>query len=352
MSRVLLPARRAQQRAARSGSGSRSHERRCIANTIYRLEHEELDSIETPPQLAEILLVKIEGMVVPHIDRLIADETDRLGVDGRDSVSTYVATQLTRGRSFRARMQQMSNDSLRLIWRGAGEDHLRRFLGAAGTEAEIAEGLPWIRMLEAGDIQVCEPVARLTWMSLEFGTTMAPILSARPWGVWKTESEFVTTDEPVVALGGRLTARGQVGGAHAAHLIMFPLGPSHLLVIANPATWEGELDGTLTADETRQVNLDLLAHAHRWRFSRPRVSQLPAFPPPVPPSILETDISVKGQPDKSLVHGFTPNRWLYAPDQPWPVQPRWPPGAFRETPARPWMAGMTAEMTDRHTDTQ
>lgn len=108
-------------------------------------------------------------------------------------------------------------------------------------------------------------------------------------------------------------------------------------------------NGALTSTETRRVKLELLAHAERWQFSQPeRGDWLPLLPPPVPASIQEEDIEIADGADAtSMVHSFTPNRWLYAGDVPWPVDERWrrPDGSIAkpELPL-PWMSGHTVQI--------
>lgn len=308
---------------------------------FYRLEHELLDADEVPPLFAEVILGKIEGMAVQQVDQLVADGSDRLAVEGRSAMSLFVASQLTRGRYFRARTQQMTNDGMRLLWAGTGPEDVREHLGPEASEEEIAANLDALRSLADGELIVEEPEARVIWRSLEMALMMSEVLLARPWGVWETLTELTTTDEPVVPLGGRLVARGQVAGAGVAHVIIFPLDPRHLLVMPNPSTWQCALDGVLDWTQTAEINMELLAHAHRWRFSTPQLAHLPSLPPPVPAAVMETDIEIVDEDaGSSMVHMFSPNRWLYVPHRPWPVAEWWNPRALAETPPTPWMKGL------------
>jgi hypothetical protein len=105
-----------------------------------------------------------------------------------------------------------------------------------------------------------------------------------------------------------------------------------------------DASGVLTTMETYRLNLELLAHAERWQFSRPeRGGWLPLLPPPVPASIQEEEIEiVGGQDGSSMVHAFSPNRWLYAGDVPWPVEEWWrrPDGTIANAElSSPWMSG-------------
>lgn len=316
---------------------------------FYRLDSDDVDPDEIPPLLMEVLLSKIEGAAVQPIAKLIDQADEDFTTDDRASVAMFVAFQLTRGRAFRSRIQQSVSDMYRLIRRGADAAALLTERGIDATPEAVDETESFLRDLQDGSVTVEQQPAALVSMIGEMATALVPHIFNRRWGIWSAPNEIITTDEPVLALGGRNTARGQVGGTESADVVLFPLAPRHLLVMFRPMFGPADPNGSLTSVETLRVNLELLAHAERWQFSQPdRGVWLPTIPPPVPASIQEDDIEIAdGEDATSMVHSFTPNRWLYAGDVPWPVEGWWrrPDGSIAkpELPS-PWMSGRTVHV--------
>lgn len=316
---------------------------------FYRLDSDDVDPDELPPLLMEVLLSKIEGAAVQPITKLIEEAHQEFTTDDRAAVAMFVAFQLTRGRSFRSRIQQMFADMYRLVHQGVDAKTLLEESGVEPTAEVLEETESFLRDLQDGTVVVGEQPAALVSKVGEMATAIVPYVFSRRWGIWTSPTEIVTTDEPVLALGGRNTARGQVGGSASADVLVFPLAPNQVLVMFRPLFGPTAASGELTHVDTKRLNLELLAHAERWQFSRPqRGGYLPPLPPPVPASIQEDEIEIEdGKDNTSMVHSFTPNRWLYAGDIPWPVDDWWrmPDGstATPELPS-PWMRGHTVRV--------
>jgi hypothetical protein len=83
----------------------------------------------------------------------------------------------------------------------------------------------------------------------------------------------------------------------------------------------------LSTAEAREINLELVAHAHRHIMSFGGVkvpARIPALPPPVPPSNVEEPVPVRNADEQAeIVAVFQPSPWLYMPTQPLPVGRWW-----------------------------
>ena len=251
----------------------------------------------------------------------------------------FAAAQITRGRAHRARAQVIFTETTKMVWPD-DEQLIAARLGADATDEDLAEATDAVAALHAGDLIVDKPQARAVLDSLETAMHLHHLLLQRPWGVWLAPTDLATSDEPVVSLGGRLIARGQAGGVETAHVVVMPLDPHHLLVMPDPCAWPADLDGELTPFEVDELNAEMVAQAHRWRFTVSSTWWLPTVPWLPPAGVLETANNTSN--DGQMLHFFAPNRWLYAAHQLWPVARWWTPAAFRETPPTPWMGAASS----------
>jgi hypothetical protein len=322
---------------------------------FYRVESEDLDRDLVPPLLFEKMLAEVEGAAVPAFDAAIDMDWIRFNRDAAVCLASFVAFQLARGHRYRARIQAIVNSGFVEMYRDVTEDGMRDHLGGTPHEDELKSAMSFVDELKTGGITVGQQQAAAVWQIGEAAQRCLPILLSRRWHVVSTGSELITTDEPVLLLAGPGWPRGQQPGLHTALIIAMPLSPNRLLVLASPDLVDsGQYDAPLNGFETDQINLELLANAHRWQFSTPsRRSALPLLPPPVPPWILERGISIAGEPGQELLHGFSPNRWLYADSTPWPVE-RWWTGQRRSYNASPtaFMHGQTVRIEPNSTNSQ
>ncbi len=219
----------------------------------------------------------------------------------------------------------MVNSGFVEMYRHVTEDGMRDYLGGAPDPIELASAMEFVDGLRSGEIVVEQQQAAAVSQIGTIAEKCLPYLLNRRWHLVSTETELVLTDEPVLLLGGPGWPRGQLAGVGSARIVAMPLSPRHLLVLTSTDVLDdGRYDEQLTVDETEEINLELLVNAHRWLFSTPkRTARLPVIPPPTPPWILERGISIADQPAGELLHGFSPNRWLYADRTPWPVGRWW-----------------------------
>jgi hypothetical protein len=287
---------------------------------FYRIEADGLDPVEFPPLLFEKMLSIVEGGAIPSFEIAITD-----GIEAMSNLAAFVAFQIARGRQFRARLMSLASSTYREMHRDVTAEGLRSRLNNA-TDDELSQTMQFVEGIQSGDILVQPQQAQAVWMVGEAATRFMPYLMGFSWYVVRTAAELITTDEPVLMLGGPGWPRGQIPGIATARVIVMPLDPCHLLVLVSPGmlSSRGTFDAALDIGETEQINLELLAHASRWQFSSPtRGATMPCLPPPVPASILERGIEVGNDPGAELMRTFSPNRWLYAGDVPWPVRRWW-----------------------------
>jgi hypothetical protein len=292
---------------------------------FYRVESDDLDRELVPPLLFEKMLSQVEGAAIPAFDAAISMESTRFNHEHAVCLASFVAFQLARGHRFRFRNQHLVNSSFVETYREMEEAVMRKHLGGNPTPDELASAMDFVEGLCSGDTFVAEQQAAAVWRIGETAEQSLPHLLNRSWHVISTTTDLVLTDEPVLLLGGPGWPRGQQPGLNTARVIAMPLSPRRLLVLTAPGLLDvGQFDEELSAIETEEINLELLANAHRWQFSTPRRgARLPSLPPAVPASILERGIEIAEDPTSELLHWFSPNRWLYAPATPWPVDRWW-----------------------------
>lgn len=322
---------------------------------FYRVEDDQNDPKEPPPLLFETMLSRIEGACIPGIDLLVTDGADALGAADRFNVTLFIAFQLARGRRFRAEMQQMTHGMFKATLGSVStSEAVRARHGNDLSEAEVVDFLKGYEMIRTGELVVGRSKAAQVMQTGESAVEMGEFLFSRDWVVYETQIDLETTDEPVVLVGGRHFPRGTRSGVGVAGVVLFPLAPWRLLAMFDPSLHlSGEaLIPILTAAETAEVNLELLSAAHRWRISSgftPRAPFVPALPPPIPYAIVERAVAVVNEPGAEILHTFPPSRWLFAPNQPLPVERWWthderePVGGLGRTP---WVPASGLYLTD------
>jgi hypothetical protein len=292
---------------------------------FYRIESVDIDRDLVPPLLFEKMLSVVEDAALKAFDVAIAMETSRFDEEATWNLATFISFQLARGHRFRARNQLIATTGYIEMYRHVTEDGIAQSLRDLATDDELASAKQFVHDLRHGRIIITDQQAAAVWKIGETALQSIPYLMDRTWHVVETDGELVTTDEPVLLLGGPGWPRGQQPGLNTARVILMPLSPFRLLILAAADLVDyARFDKPLTADETEQINVELLANAHRWQYSTVnRRTHLPCLPPPVPPWILERGIKVADQPNAEVLHGFSPNRWLYTGNTPWPVARWW-----------------------------
>jgi len=86
--------------------------------------------------------------------------------------------------------------------------------------------MEFVEGLKNGEIVVGEQHARAVRLIGEAAERCLPILVDRAWHVVDTTAELVTTDEPVLLLGGPGWPRGQQPGLETGPIIAMPLSPT------------------------------------------------------------------------------------------------------------------------------
>jgi hypothetical protein len=311
---------------------------------FYRMESHDLDPAVSPPLTFEKILSLVEGAAVSAFDEAIRNGVVAPDGPERINLCRFVSYQHVRGHRFRNMLQSITDDTTRLEYSDLTVDQVRQRLGGNPSGHDLANAMDAVAKLKTGELRFREQQASLVAQIGEFAELTMSGLVERDCRVIHTDAELVLTDEPVLLLGGPGWPRGQVPGSIVARIIVMPLSPHHLLVMVSPDHFDmGQFDDRLSVTETEEINTELLAHAYRWQFTTTRqTGLLHPMPPPAPPTVLERGLALADRPGE-VVRSFTPNRWLYAGDVPWPVKRWWSglenfeafPSAWRGSPGSP-----------------
>ena len=182
--------------------------------------------------MAELILGGIEGPAVQAIDGLqepgyplLVQQDPSKAVD----MALFIAIQLTRGERYRAHGRALANYIFTLQNAEMSDEEIKRLLGVKRKDsAAVADARRFLDGLKTGEYYVEPQQAVLVGEALQMGVDLAPLLFDREWIIFRTLGRLVTTDEPVLMLGGRGIPRAESGGIGTAGVISFPLGPHRL----------------------------------------------------------------------------------------------------------------------------
>jgi hypothetical protein len=308
----------------------RSPETAARETDFYRLEHPELDKDLVPPLFYETLLSKLEGNANRVAEALL--EHGPAGMPDTEAAALFalhLAVSVTRGRAFRAESQELLNDYYRLQYANVTDAGIAKRLRDAGIEPtpeEIAENREFLDALLTGEAWFQQPDAVMVARSVEAAYPLSEHLLDRRWRVFRTPPILVTCDEPVVALGGPGSPRGERAGVENAGAVIYPLDPSNLLVMFHPKM---QPLGAMALDhiETAEINREMVVASTRWAFERPtrQVAMGLRVPPrPARPFFREGPLPQAKGAVGDLYRFSRPTRWEKDPDAPpWPVARWW-----------------------------
>ncbi|WP_083911830.1 DUF4238 domain-containing protein [Nocardia takedensis] len=323
------------------------HRSYCVApkkaareTDFYRLEHPDIDPDTLPPLLFETYLSKIEGHAVQAIDGLIRHgDTRELGAETFVLFAMYLGLTATRGREFRTRAHQILTDGYKLLYADVSDKTIVQKLrdhGMEPTDELIAQHRAFLDGLQTGEIVARIEDAQLVLQSAEMAEDVAERFVHREWLVYETPPILVTCDEPVVRVAGPGAPRGERSGVESSGAVLFPLDPSHLLVMFHP---DMAPRGPLVLDhtETAEINQEIIAGSTRWAFERPRRKVAERLTvPPLPPEAMKTEgplAQVEGAKG-DLYRQYAPTRWQDDPHAPpWPVARWWPGWSAHQYPS-------------------
>ncbi|WP_139282049.1 DUF4238 domain-containing protein, partial [Rhodococcus zopfii] len=146
-------------------------------------------------------------------------------------------------------------------------------------------------------------------------TVVPHLLMQRSWWLYSTGA-LATSDEPVIYIGGRKGRSAPSSYAfREAPLVLFPLGPNRLLVLAD-ATYRPAGPFVLDDSDTAAINFEIAAACQRFVYEREgdgiaadiQVPPRPAFDPHTATTFWES------------VH--PPTRWQPGEGPTWPLN-RW-----------------------------
>ena len=306
---------------------------------FYRLESEDLNANDLPPLLFELLLGHIEEWGKAAIEKLVtapAELEPKVVAD----FAWYLAMQFTRGAAFRAELRAMTTAYFKLRYgklTDAGVRSELRRRGLPATDDLVARSKRFFDELEEGSAQVAPQDAAAVGWAGKAARDIGEHFLTRTWVVFETPATMLTSDEPLVLVGGPGLPRDERPGIATAGVVLLPLDPTHLLALfrddvaerlAGVAPPTSVALGQLDQVETTEVCREVAMNAHRWTFERPSKRLGAQFKiPPSPESFSIQDVGPQvkeGTETRQLVRTFKKNRWAaLGPSAPWPVAGWW-----------------------------
>ncbi|MGO4230962.1 DUF4238 domain-containing protein [Arthrobacter sp. YAF34] len=294
----------------------------------YRVESPELDAHEFPPALVETLLGTIEGKAVPALDALIQKGADGLTDMERLHIAQFMGFQYVRGQRSRNLVKTAAESYVRLLHEDLSPDGVRDLLARNGQEPsqeDLDAFATYQTMLREGKITVSPQPAALVGMPLGLAENVGQMLYEKTWALFRTRPILMTSDEPVISIGGPGRDRQIEAGLGTAPVVIFPVAPDALLVMFTEAPEPRKLQ-ELTLIELAELNREIAASASRWVIDQKGRKAAQAFDiPPSPNSSLDlreypgTNVEAQGD----IIRTTRPNRWAQTTTPPdWPVL-RW-----------------------------
>ncbi|WP_157181684.1 DUF4238 domain-containing protein [Nocardia testacea] len=231
------------------------------------------DTMDLPLRWVEKHLSRIEGECAVHLkwlatrEGLVEDHTLK-----RD-VTVFLAFQLVRT------LDQRERNLTLVQGPPAGKREYLRRTNPGLSPAQIEE-----RMRPKYQDPKHEAI-HLMMNDVEYG--VAHLLNMRKWAVYRTVDPIITCDEPVIQLAGPPCNR-QTWIAGLSASVLYPLDPHHLLVLLR---WDLSHRGpfVLGADDTKSINLEIMAAATKATFERPSDQIFRTISVPPRPSTPELD---------------------------------------------------------------
>lgn len=289
----------------------------------YNLSAPGINPEELPPLLFEVVLSEVESWGKQAIDALLHARPRDIDPELMAQFAFYLALQMTRGDRFRSQLRDSSQQMAVLQFgdmTDAGITQTLRKRGKPVTDEEVASARWALDQLKDGDLRVVPPDALMTGIAGQIAYSLGENLLSREWVVWQSPPILLTSDEPVVIIGGPGATREEIGGLEGAAVVAFPLAPDAVLVMTPHQLPQGRLEHI----EVAELNREIAASATRWVFERGdrRTSTAIAVPPLPTPSTLTEEL-LTADPTRRLVRHYRPSRWSGHLDLPnWPVA-RW-----------------------------
>jgi hypothetical protein len=295
---------------------------------FYRVESPDIDPGEIPPLLFETILGEIEGSASPIVSKLVRG--DEISPEEVAQFSWYLGFQATRGRSFREDSTFFASEAVKMQFSGMSDDAIRMRLTDSGTEPTdeaITSAREFVDGIQSGKYFASPQHAQQVGLSGQMAVIVGSTFMFRNWRVFKACAPLITCDEPLVAIGGPTCSRRRDPGYGTAGVVLFPLGPGHLLALFHP---DLELDQLamipdLLPSEVSEINLDVAAASSRWVIERGDMHLTTHLNVPWGSPVAARDVlSGVGPHGGDIFHFFGNSRWhLSENPPPWPVARWW-----------------------------
>lgn len=281
----------------------------------------------------------------PLLERL-AEVPQSLGVEDVAELAQFLGFQSIRGVAARDGSRDAAADLISLTVPSAdsSDEQLMASFGRSGKQAtpqELAELRDFLRRMESGSARMVPQDAMILGLSMKVAAEIGLHLLRRRWFVCDTPPSLITTDEPVVPIGGPGSERIDRAGAGTAGIVIFPLRPDRLLIMVRSdlthmhprSTHIVSAGAPIDHSELAELNRELAANAHRYTFELPTRSQGLLVKVPQTPGIAAQEdmtgkvvITGRESEEPEVIRSFRTTRWAntaHVPD--WPVARWWPP---------------------------
>ncbi len=304
----------------------------------YRLESDGINPADVPPMFFETILSRVEAPAVRAIDDLM-NMSSQIDGQARYDLATFLAFQNARGHGPRLRHRAMVREVSKTLFSTYGEEQVREIVakrGSAPTSEAVRAGMAAVEKVQSGELVMVPQDAQTIASAFGSAKIVARLLFERGWVVARTSPVLITTDEPVLSIGGPGAPRTEASGVGTAGIVAFPLSPDRVLLLLRKDLAQHlgvPIDPTaltvheLDLPETTALNRELAMSATRWAFERPDsnvVGRL-AVPRRHEDAMLE-EVDMPGDPNR-LFHLFRHTRWENARIVfDWPLSRFWPAG--------------------------
>ncbi|RQO52729.1 hypothetical protein DBV08_00035 [Rhodococcus sp. KBW08] len=285
---------------------------------FYRLEADDIDDTSTPPLVVEVLLGVFDNLARVRIDELLAAEPGPVtDVEMKADLAMVVATQMSRGQSFR----QEQFDLLEYTSRQDPIEHskvaARMWLSSTGQSLDdetIEVTAAQMREKDRRSLISKDHKPQAIQLMMQNLTKLVVPLITRNWAVYRTQTPLLTSDDPVVVIGGPSTDRRVKPGNAGAAVWIYPIDRNRLLAFFLPDI-SPQLPFVLDAAETYEINREIVAAAYEKVFEHPDddiASTITVPPRPIAPRA-ETVIDLSRRPTRWFESGEPPpapvSRW-------------------------------------------
>jgi hypothetical protein len=197
--------------------------------------------------------------------------------------------------------------------------------GEEVTPLEMQKYRDAVDAIKSGKWKFTPPEPWLIGMGFQMAVNLGSYLLDRRWEIFQRLAVLITSDEPVVLIGGPDFTRLHPISVANAGTVAFPLSPTALLMMFRDDV-EPQGPSNLDHLEVADMNREILANSGTLAFERPSKQMTTALKVPARPELVPTHMDGREAsfPGVGAEFSFSrSSRWSSEPHPPWPVQRWW-----------------------------